>query len=235
MDTIRSILAVTLACSGPVLAQAAPVTDPAAANPPAHSGAIALPKPDLEGRVPFEKTLGRRRSVREFAPGALTLAEVSQLAWAAQGITGPDGKRTTPSARAVYPLTIYLVAHRVEGLEPGVYRYEPKEHALTRIAAGDPEAALTAAVPGQPFVAQAALVIVVAGDSALAKQKLGPRGERWSAMETGFVVQDVYLEATSLGLGTVMVGGFDDAGVRAAARLPDGQVPYAVMPVGRKK
>jgi nitroreductase len=87
----------------------------------------------------------------------------------------------------------------------------------------------------QAFIAHAPAVVVVTGDSALAAEKFGPRLERWVAMETGFVVQNVYLEATALGLGTVMVGGFDIAALRAGLPLAAGHEPYAVMPVGRKK
>jgi SagB-type dehydrogenase family enzyme len=209
--------------------------DSAAATTPARTDAVVLPKPNLEGRVTLEKTLNQRRSVREYAPGAITLAELSQLAWAAQGITSTDGKRTTPSARAVYPLTVYFVANDVTGLAAGVYRYVPKDHSLARVATGDHVAAMSAATPRQEFIAHAPIIVVVAGDSALAAEKFGRRAERWTAMETGFVVQDIYLESTALGLGTVMVGSFDDVAIRGAIGLVAGQVPYAVMPVGRKK
>ena len=103
----------------------------------AEPQAVALPKPDVTGKVTLEQAIAQRRSVREYAPGALTLAEVSQLMWVAQGITGPDGKRATPSARAVYPLQVWLVANDVTGLPAGIYRYEPKEHALAPVSAGD--------------------------------------------------------------------------------------------------
>ena len=87
----------------------------------------------------------------------------------------------------------------------------------------------------QEFIAQCPLVVVVAGDSALAAQKFGAHAERWLAMETGFVVQNLYLEATALGLGTLMVGSYDDALTRVAIDLPGGHVPCALLPVGRKK
>ena len=208
----------------------------AAAMPAATDPAtIALPQPDLAGKVTLEHALATRRSVREYATTALTLAEAGQIAWAAQGVTSPDGKRTAPSARAIYPLTVYLVANDVTGLAAGVYRYVPKTHALALVAAGDHSTALVAVTPHEPFVGRAPLVVVVAGDSALAAQKFGAGAERWSAMETGFVVQDVYLQATTLGLATLMVGSFDDALLRAAIALPAGQVLYAEMPVGHGK
>jgi SagB-type dehydrogenase family enzyme len=198
------------------------------------SAPVALPKPDLEGRLTLERALATRRSLREFAPGELTLAELGQLMWAAQGVTSPEGKRTAPSARAVYPLAVYVVANDVAGLAAGLYRYEPKGHSLAAVASGDQRAGLAAATSRQAFVAGAPLVVIVTGDSALAAEKFGPRAERWVAMETGFVVQNVYLEATALGLGTVMVGGFDIAALRRGLALAAGHEPYAVLPVGRR-
>jgi SagB-type dehydrogenase family enzyme len=201
----------------------------------AEPGTVALPKPDVIGKVTLERAIAERRSVREYAPGALTLAEVSQLMWVAQGITGPDGKRATPSARAVYPLQVWLVAADVTGLPTGIYRYEPKEHALTRVATGPQRDSLVVAAPGQEMLQHAAAVVAVVGDSALAATRFRGNAERWLGMEAGFTVQDVYLECTVLGLGTVMVGGFDENAVRRALGVPSGWEVLALMPVGRRK
>jgi SagB-type dehydrogenase family enzyme len=195
---------------------------------------VALPKPDTNGKLALEQAIAQRRSVREYAPGPLTLAEVSQLMWVAQGITGPDGKRATPSARAVYPLQAWLVANDVKGLAPGIYRYEPKEHALVTVTTGIRDSVVTAA-RGQASVKQAAAVVAVVGDSALAAAKFRGYAERWLGMEAGFIVQDVYLECTALGLGTVMVGGFVEPAARVALGTPGGWQVLALMPVGRKK
>jgi SagB-type dehydrogenase family enzyme len=197
--------------------------------------AVALPKPDVIGKVTLEQAIAQRRSVREYAPGALTLAEVSQLMWVAQGITSPDGKRATPSARAVYPLQVWLVAEEVTGLPAGIYRYEPKEHALALVTAGPQRDSMAAAARGQAAIEHAAAVVAVIGDSALAATKFRGNAERWLGMEAGFVVQDVYLECTALGLGTVMVGGFEEGAVRRALGLPPGWEPLALLPVGRRK
>jgi len=234
MNTLHWLLAATLFGGAAVPARGA-IAAAFAAPPPSRPGVVMLPRPALNGRLSFEKTLSQRRSIREYAHGALTLAELGQLAWAAQGITGPEGKRTAPSARAVYPLTVYFVANDVADFAKGVYRYEPGGHALALVAAGDHVPALSAATSREAFIAPAPLLVVVAADSVLAAEKFGARAERWCAMETGFVVQDVYLQATALGLGTVMIGGFDDAALRRAIELPANQLPYALMPVGRKK
>ncbi len=197
---------------------------------------IALPRPDLKGKVTLERAIAERRSVREYAPGALTLADVSQLMWSAQGITGADGKkRAVPSARAVYPIQVWLVALDVTGLPAGIYRYEPQGHALAPVKPGDPRAALVAATPHQVMMEKAPAVVAVVGDSALAAEKFGPNMARWLGMEAGFAIQDVYLTATARGLGTVMVGGFQPALVAPVLGLPPGWVPLGLMPIGRKK
>jgi SagB-type dehydrogenase family enzyme len=205
---------------------------PETASPPES---ITLPQPDLEGKMTLEQALAQRRSVRQYAPGPLSLAEVSQLLWAAHGITGPNGKRTTPSARAVFPLEIWLAVGDVTDLAPGVYRYVPEDHALSLVAAGDPREGITAAAPRQAGVPTIPVVVAVVGDSALATERFGSRRERYLAMEAGFVVQDVYLQATALGLGTVAVGGYRDAPAREALGLPAGRELLLLMPVGRRK
>jgi SagB-type dehydrogenase family enzyme len=214
-----------------------PSTLLAAPQSPASPGSasISLPKPDLQGKMTLNQALATRRSVREYAAGPLTLGQVSQILWAAHGITGPNGKRTTPSARAVYPLQVWFVANDVTGLAPGIYRYVPEAHALATVSAGDHRAAITAAASGQKSVETAAGVVIVVGDSVLAAEKFHGRTLAWLGMEAGFVVQDVYLETTALGLGTVMVGGFQDAAARQTLALPENLVPLGFMPIGRKK
>jgi SagB-type dehydrogenase family enzyme len=227
----------SLVAAAVLLIAIAAMAQTAAALPavPAGATSIALPKPEVTGKVTLEQAIAQRRSVREYAPGALTLAEVSQLMWVAQGITGPDGKRATPSARAVYPLQVWLVAEEVTGLPAGIYRYEPKEHALTLVTAGPLRDSLAAAARGQETIQHAAAVVAVIGDSALAATKFRGNAERWLGMEAGFIVQDIYLECTALGLGTVMVGGFDETAVRRALSAPSGWEALALMPVGRRK
>ena len=220
---VPSLVAATLIAAAAALVQAA------------EPKTVALPKADVTGKVTLERAITQRRSVREYAPGPLTLAEVSQLMWVAQGITGPDGKRATPSARAVYPLQVWLVANDVTGLAAGIYRYEPKEHALALVTPGLQHDSVAAAARGQASIEHAAAVVAVAGDSALAATKFRGNADRWLGMEAGFVVQDVYLEATALGLGTVMVGGFEETAVRRALGLPPGWEALALMPVGRRK
>jgi len=217
------------ACAGPRPAAAGA---PDAGTPPTL---VALPKADTLGKATLERTIEARRSIREYASGPITLAEVAQLMWCAQGITGTDDRhRAVPSARAVHPLEVRLEARRVDGLAPGLYVYRPKEHALALVAAGDQKAAVMGAA-GQPCIDAAAVVVCVAGDTTLAAAKFGRNATRWLGMEAGFVVQNVYLECTALGLGTVMVGGYDEAKANVAFRLEPNWKTLGLLPIGRRK
>jgi SagB-type dehydrogenase family enzyme len=177
--------------------------------------------------------LRHRRSIREFVQAALTLAEIGQLLWAAQGITHPMGFRTAPSAGAHYPLVSYLVTGEVSSLTPGVYRYAPEEHALATSGGGDRRAALSSAALGQSWIADAAAVLVLTAVYRRTTGKYGARGERYVHIEIGHAAQNVYLQALALALGTTEVGAFDDHAVKSVLGLATDQDPLAIMPIGR--
>lgn len=138
---------------------------------------VSLPAPPVAGAVSLEEALAQRRSVREFAAGALTLAEVSRLVWAAQGATD-SAQRTAPSAGATYPLEIYLAVGEVKGLAAGVYRYRPGPHRLEAVADGDVRRPLAAAALDQQWMSRAALVVVIAAAFEHTTARYGKRGER---------------------------------------------------------
>lgn len=192
-----------------------------------------LPPPRARGEVALERALRLRRSVRDYAATALTLAEAAQLLWAAQGVTAGDGRRTAPSAGALYPLELYLVAGRVQGLEAGVYRYLSQGHRRTRLVAEDVRAELAAAALGQGCVATAPAVLVFAAVERRTTRKYGDRGHQYVRLEAGHAAQNAFLQAAALGLGAVMVGAFDDAAVRRLLRLPEEETPLYLMPIGR--
>lgn len=195
---------------------------------------IALPPPRMTGDLSVEQALARRRSVREFKDALLTLGDVAQLLWAAQGITDAEGHRTAPSAGATYPLELYLVAGRVEDLAPGVYHYRPADHALEQLADGDVRQALMAAALDQPCVGNGAAHLVFAAVYERTTDRYGERGTRYVHMDVGHAGQNVHLQAEALGLGTVVVAAFDDARVHAVLGLPIGEEPLYIMPVGRR-
>lgn len=199
------------------------------------ASAIKLPEPRQDGNTSLESALHRRRSVRAFSNEALTLAEVSQLLWAAQGITDPQGKRTAPSAGALYPLEVVLVAGNVDGLPAGVYQYRPRGHELARMAEGDARAKLASAPQGQNSLKEAAAVIVIAGVYERTAKKYGQRAERYVHIEAGLVAENVQLQTVALNLGSVVVGAFDDAKVKQVLALADNEQPLCLMPVGKPR
>jgi SagB-type dehydrogenase family enzyme len=194
---------------------------------------IVLPKPRAESDVPVERALLRRRSVREFRESPLALDEVSQLVWAAQGITGPESLRTAPSAGALYPLEVYLVAGSVTGLKPGVYRYEPAGHRLASVAQGDRRAELARAALGQQWVRRAPATIVFAAVEARTTWKYGRRGIGYIYIEVGHAAQNVFLQGVALGLGAAVVGAFEEGDAAELLKLPKEARPLYLMPVGR--
>ena len=204
----------------------------AAAQEPSQP--VPLPEARREGTMSLEAALWARRSIREFKLEALPLATAAQLLWAAQGKNRPDGHRTAPSAMAVYPLEVYLVAGSVEGLPPGVYRYRSATHDLVLVQAGDKRAELTAASGRPPgWAANAPLLVVFAAAWDRASRRFGARTERYAAMEVGHAAQNVYLQAAALGLGTTFMGGYNDSAMTRV--LGADERPMGVMPVGKPR
>lgn len=205
-----------------------------AASPEGMPGSVKLPRPVLAGDTSLEKALQQRRSLRNYKHSPLSLGELSQLLWAAQGITAPDGRRTAPSAGGLFPLELYVMAGNVSGLEAGTYVYRPQGHELQRIFSGDRRAELSKAARGEPSILAAPAVLVLSAVFGRTIVKYGERGSRYVHMEAGHAAQNVYLEAAALELGTVVIGAFDDDAVKAAARLTIREQPLYLMPVGRQ-
>lgn len=195
---------------------------------------VELPEPRYDSDVSIEETLLKRRSVRDYTGEALTLEEVSQLLWAAQGTTDPRGFRTAPSAGATYPLETYLVVGDVGNLTEGVYRYESAEHKLVKVLDGDWRAQLAGAALGQSWVKNGAVNIVFTAIYERTTGRYGDRGIQYVHMEVGHAAQNVYLQATALGLGTVVIGAFHDDQVSEILKLPKNEQPLYIIPVGRK-
>lgn len=197
--------------------------------------AVKLPEPRYDSDVSIEQSLLQRRSIRSYIGEPLSLQDVSQLLWAAQGITDPSGFRTAPSAGALYPLEVYVVAGDVRNLTLGVYKYEPDDHELVRVVDGDRRAELADAALTQPWVKEGAVAIVFTAVYARTTGKYGDRGVRYVHMEAGHVAQNLCLQATAMGLGTVTVGAFHDEEVAKVLNLPQGEQPVYIIPVGRKR
>jgi len=199
---------------------------------------IPLPKPSLDGNVSVEKAIKERRTIRDFKDRPLSLNHLSQILWAAQGITDPiEMKRAVPSAGALYPLDIYVIVGEkgVKGMEAGVYHYLPKTHEILPISNGDRRKEVAIASLRQMWMAQAPVLFVIAAEYKRNAWKYGERGIRYALIEVGHVGQNLFLQAEALGLGAGIVGAFDDGEVSKAIGLPPKHEPLLIMPVGYKK
>jgi SagB-type dehydrogenase family enzyme len=228
-----ALLAATacLSCGGETdTGNGASATNPAVS---ADIGTIVLPSPRTEGPASLEETIKGRRSMREFSSEPLSLEEVGQLLWAAQGITSSKGARAAPSAGGTYPLEIYLAAGNVTGLEPGIYHYRPVGHELATVMAGDVRARLARASLDQASVGDAPVDVVISAVYARTTDRYGDRGTRYVHLEAGHAAQNLCLQATALGLGAVTVGAFSDEQVKEVLRLADEEEPLYVIPIGR--
>lgn len=195
---------------------------------------IKLPEPRDISDVSLEESLSSRRSIRDFSSKPLTLEETSQMLWAAQGLTVDWGGRTAPSAGALYPLEIYLVAGNVQTLSPGIYRYEPNNHEMIMIAVGDIREELSAASFGQPAVREGAINLVFTAVYRKTTRKYGDRGIQYVHMETGHAAQNICLQATAMDLGAVTIGAFNKDNVERILNLPKDETPLYIIPVGKK-
>ncbi len=195
---------------------------------------IKLPQPVYDNKTSLEKILKERRSIRQYKNLPITLSDLSQLLWAAQGISGSGGRRTAPSAGALYPLEVYVVAGNVGDLPVGIYLYKPRDHGLLKMADGDKRIELSRAALGQSPIRNAAAVLVLSAVYERVTIKYGERGIRYVHMEAGHAAQNVLLEAVSLGLGTVVIGAFHDEQVKTVLRLPAGEHPLYIIPLGRR-
>lgn len=194
---------------------------------------IKLAKPITEGTVSLEATLAHRRSTRTFKKTPVDLVSVSQLLWAAQGITNRRGLKTAPSAGALYPLEVYVVAGNVMGLEPGIYHYHSQPHELRQVATGDQRQALFSAALSQKAIIKAPVVFVITAVPSRTTGKYGERGIRYVYMEAGHAAQNLWLQAVALDLGSVVIGAFSDLQVGIILELAGNETPLYIMPVGK--
>ncbi len=227
---LLGVLSFTASCNNPA---ATPVTTPSSES----EGELSMKLPDVryDSSVSLEKALLERRSVRDYTDVPLTLGELSQLLWSCQGITDPNGLRTAPSAGALYPLEVYAVIGNVKDLSPGVYKYHPEGHQVTRILDGDKRHQLADAAMGQTMIAEGAVSFVITAVYERTTRKYGERGIRYVHMEVGHAGQNLCLQAVALELGAVTIGAFYDAEVAKILKLPENEEPLYIITVGKKK
>ena len=191
-----------------------------------------LPPASLDGSHSLESCIYARRSVRSYSGAPLSLRAVSQLLWAAQGITAKTGERAAPSAGATYPLETYLVVERVKGLEKGIYWYQVEEHSLSCIdvTRGVKDLALTTF--GQDCVRESAATVVFTAVYERTRKEYGPVSDMFVHMEAGHAAQNLCLQAVALGLGTVCVGAFKEPESRKLLQLPQDEVVVYMVAAG---
>ena len=190
------------------------------------STVVNLPEPNQDSSISLEQAIIKRRSRRKFVPKALTLEQIGQLCWAAQGQEAHSRYRNAPSAGATYPLELLVVTC------DGLFQYLPAKHSLQRLTDRDLRAELTLAAWGQKFIEAAPLTLVFAAQFSRTTGHYGQRGIRYVYMEAGHAAQNVHLQAEALGLGSVAVGAFDDTSVSKVLSLPDYLEPLYMVTVG---
>ncbi|MBC7227346.1 MAG: SagB/ThcOx family dehydrogenase [Thermoflexales bacterium] len=195
------------------------------------SDELQLPPPRLDGARSLEAVIAARRSVRSFTAQALTLEEIGQLLWAAQGITGSkEYLRAAPSAGGCCPLEFYVC------WKEGIWRYQPQGHRLLLHRPEDVRAQLAEAAWNQRYLAQAPVVFAISAVFSRTTRRYGERGRfRYVPMDVGHAAQNLLLQAVALGLASVPVGAFDDAAVARVLALPPEEEPLYMLPVGHPR
>ena len=187
---------------------------------PAEGPAVvgdAIPLPRVAPSPLVDLLIGRRSS-RSFLHTTLTLAEVAAVLHAAYGVvevdrSAHDGamvRRSVPSAGGLFPLDVYVFLHRVEGVGPGLYRYDAETASLDLVREGDQFEALRPELYPYPMVENANVILALVATFARTQAKYGPRGYRYILLEAGHVGQNVCLRAVELGLGSLCMGGYAD-------------------------
>lgn len=202
-------------------------------NPINKDEEIILPKPKISGKISIEETLNKRRTTRNYNNNPIDITELSQLLWAAQGITSNEGLRTAPSAGALYPLEIFLITGNIENLESGIYKYNPTKHSIKKISSGDKRKLLADAALGQEQIKSATAIIIITAVVERTTWKYGERGKRYIHIEVGHSAQNVMLQAEALEIGVCPIGAFQDEKVKKVLGLTE-EAPFYILTLGKK-
>ncbi|MDR2584071.1 MAG: SagB/ThcOx family dehydrogenase [Fibromonadaceae bacterium] len=185
---------------------------------------ISLPKPNLDKGYSITKSLSLRKSAeaQDFQKARdLSLEEISDLLWAANGVNRPaEGRRTAPSAMNSQDIYLYVLA------KSGAYLYNAKEHSLSLVASGDLRAA---GAGGQKAFGDAPIIVVLVSD--ISKLKSG--GEKLGAMDAGIVSQNISLFCSGTGLITRVRASMDFDALTKALKLNSSQILMLNHPVGK--
>jgi len=197
----------------------------------------SLPSPVLTGNISVEEAIQNRRSVRTFSNESITIGNLSQILWAAQGITDNESSlRSVPSAGQVYPLEIYIVTGQngVSGLSEGVYLYVPSNNTLEKTVNGNLSSKLSTIADGQKAVDQAPVNFVITGNYPKMINKYHDKElcTRFVDLEAGHAGENIYLQTESLGLVTVAIGSFNEVQMKQLLEIPQNETPLYIFPIG---
>ena len=202
---------------------------------------IVLPQPDKSvlKKADIFACITDRKSRRKYSEADLTLAELSYLLWATQGVRKalPSGRhyRIVPSAGSRHSFETYLVIQHVEGLKTGVYRYLPLDHKLVHLFTAEnlPEK-MTALASDKPFVGNSAVCFIWSSIPYRMEWRYGLEAERVILMDVGHVCQNLYLAAESIGCGTCGVAAYEQDALDKFLGL-DGKDEFVIYlaPVGK--
>lgn len=209
----------------------AALTAPLASQTPAP--VVKLPA-FAPGTTTLDAALQARRTTRTLVGPGLSLVQVSQVLWAAQGENRPN-RRTVPSANARYPLELYLATQGSPTLPAGVYHYLPKEHALRKVDARGPGELLGGLKGMQPWITASPAVVLVTGVPDRMAGSDPARREAYTFWEGGAATQALILEAAALGLGSGVASGVDFPALHTALALPAAERPLVLIALGQPK
>jgi len=179
-----------------------------------NNNTVRLPAPRTDGAVTLEKLLSRRKSCRSYADKPLVPEHLSQLLWAAAGFSSDTvtrATRTIPSAGGIYAVRVSVLVKDVRGMEAGTYHYRESNHSLHRLSADLPLEELVRGAYGQTMIQEAPVTIILAIDTSRMSRTYGERAEFFALQEIGYASQNCTLQADALGIGSVLIGGFDDS------------------------
>lgn len=211
---------------------------------PSESKLIPLPSADRSrdiGRIDLQTAIGNRESRRSYSAEPISLEELSFLLWATQGIRqrldAAHALRTVPSAGCRHALETYLCVLNIGGLERGIYRYLPLEHALLfEFAEENLSEKIVRAVLGQPYPGEAAVTFIWTAIPYRMEWRYGIAAHKVIALDAGHVCQNLYLACEAIGAGTCAIAAYDQEGVDELLRI-DGEDESTIYlaSVGKKR
>jgi len=200
---------------------------------------IELPDPHGFGKISMEEAISGRESRRSYLPENISLAELSFILWATQGVRGVPEQghalRTVPSAGCRHALETYLAVFRVTGLEKGIYRYLPAGHKLVLLKKPEGLETETArAALGQRFAGRSAVTFVWTAIPYRMEWRYGDAAYKVIALDAGHVCQNLYLACEAIGAGTCAIAAYDQEKADRLAGV-DGEEEFVIYmaPVGK--